>query len=122
MPTAYIFNASAEQIKVSVNNGDFFSVDQANATSWIPSISAKTPEFVNNTNPGMGQFGLGTNQITMYPATTGPSHSVNFELNIPKNVTVRSLQLYLFWKDAEHVAWAALNGGQLISVSDLQNS
>lgn len=122
MPNAYIFNASAEHIKVSINNGDFISVESANASTWLPSSPAKAPDFVNNINPGLGQLGLGVNNITIYPATSGPACAVNFRLNVPTNVKVSSLQLYVFWKDAEHVAWAALNGGQLISVSDLQHS
>ena len=122
MPNVYIFNASAEQIKVSINNGDYFSVESANVTTWLPSSPAKAPEFINNTHPGQGQLGLGVNLITMYPATSGPKSAVNFELRVPTEVRVSSLQLYLFWKDAEHVAWAALNGGQFISVSNLQSS
>lgn len=116
MPNAYIFNASAVKISVSINNGDFFGVDAASSTTWSPSNPATEPTFVNNTNPGQGQLGLGNNTITLYPATSGPASSANFVLNIPTEVTVSSLQLYLFWKDANNVAWAALNGGQFIQV------
>ncbi len=122
MPYAYIFNASDVPIQVSINNGPFLSVESAGASTWLPSSPSTAPEFVNNINPGIGQLGLGKNLITMYPATSGPIASCTFILNIPTNVRVNSLQFYIFWKDAEHVAWAALNGGQLISVSDLQHS
>ena len=116
MPNAYIFNASGVAILVSVNNGAFLSVNPADSTSWVPSTPATQPAFVNNTNPGNGQLGLGPNTITLYPSTSGPASSVNFTLNIPTEVTVNSLQLYLFWKDARNVAFAALNGGQFIQV------
>ncbi|MTD26923.1 hypothetical protein [Erwinia sorbitola] len=122
MPNAYIFNASAVKISVSVNNGDFFSLPPADGTSWVPSAPATAPTFVNNTNPGSGQLGLGANMITLYPSTSGPGSSVNFVLEIPTEVTVSSLQLYLFWKDAQNVAWAALNGGQFIQVSSEKTS
>ncbi|MCS4270922.1 MULTISPECIES: hypothetical protein [Raoultella] len=117
MSNAYIFNASGVAISVSVNNGSFLSVNPADSTTWVPSVPSTQPPFVNNTNPGNGQLGLGPNTITLYPSTSGPSHSANFTLNIPTEVTVSSLQLYLFWKDAENVAFAALNGGQFIQVS-----
>ncbi|HCB1501406.1 MULTISPECIES: hypothetical protein [Klebsiella] len=116
MPNAYLFNASGVSISVSINNGAFLSVSPADSTSWVPSTPAAQPTFVNNTNPGNGQLGLGPNTITLYPSTSGPASSVNFTLNIPTEVTVSSLQLYLFWKDAKNVAFAALNGGQFIQV------
>ncbi|AIR61140.1 hypothetical protein RJE46_17945 [Cedecea neteri] len=117
MPNAYIFNASGVAISVSVNNGSFLSVNAADSTSWVPSVPATQPTFVNNTNFGNGQLGLGANTITLYPSTSGPASSANFTLNIPTNVTVSSLQLYLFWKDAKDVSFAVLNGGQFIQVS-----
>lgn len=117
MPNAYIFNASGVAISVSVNNGAFFSVNAADSTSWVPSVPATQPTFVNNINPGIGQLGLGPNTITLYPSSSGPASSANFTLNIPTEVTVNSLQLYFFWKDAKNVAFAALNGGQFIQVT-----
>ncbi|PWC17032.1 hypothetical protein DDT52_17255 [Brenneria roseae subsp. roseae] len=122
MPNAYIFNASAVKISVSVNNGEFFSVNPADGTSWVPSTPSTEPTFVNNTSPGIGQLGLGPNTITVYPSTSGPASSANFTLNIPLDVTVSSLQLYLFWKDAKNIAFSALNGGQFIQVSTVQVS
>lgn len=117
MPNAFIFNASAVEINVSVNNGDFFLVKSAVSGTWAPTTPATEPQFVNSTNPGIGKLGLGQNIITLYPSTSGPASSANFFLNIPMDVTISSLQLYLFWKDANDVAWAALNGGQFIQVS-----
>ncbi|MFK8258492.1 hypothetical protein ACFL9S_11975 [Erwinia sp. AnSW2-5] len=117
MPNAYVFNASGVAISVSVNNGDFFTINPADNTSWVPSAPSNAPTFVNNTNPGKNQLGLGPNQISLYPSTSGPASSTNFILNIPTEVTVNSFQLYLFWNNAKNVGWAALNGGQFIQVS-----
>lgn len=122
MPNAYIFNASAVKISVSVNDGDFFSVNPADSTTWVPSNPATQPTFVNSIKPGIGQLGLGANTITIYPSTSGPASSVNFTLDIPVDVPVSSLQLYLFWKDAQNIAFAALNGGQFIQVSPIKVS
>jgi hypothetical protein len=113
---AFVFNSSGVAMKVSVNNGDFFSVPAANTNTWVPASPETQPPFVNQTNPGQGKIGLGDNTITMYPATSGPSDSANFTLTVPTDVTVSSLQVYLFWKDAQNVAWAALNGGQFVQV------
>lgn len=122
MANAYIFNASGVAITVSVNNGPFLSVNAADSATWVPSVPATQPTFVNNTNPGLGQLGLGANTITLYPSTSGPASSANFTLTIPTEVTVNSLQLYLFWKDARNVAFAALNGGQFIQVTPAKTS
>jgi len=117
MANAFVFNSSAVEIYVSVNNGSFFSIAAATPATWVPSSPTTQPTFVNNTNPGKGEIGLGDNLVTMYPSTGGPGDSANFTLTVPTGVTVNSLQLYLFWKDAQDVAWAALNGGQFIQVA-----
>lgn len=122
MANAYIFNSSAVEIKISINNGDFLSIPAASSTAWTPSNPTDEPTFNNNTTPAQGAFFLGANTITMYPATSGPSASANFTVDIPTSVTVNSFQLYLFWKDATNVAWAALNGGQILEVSSTQET
>lgn len=112
-----VFNASGSAIYVSFNNGGFIEVPSVDTASWNPAQPATEPNFVNNTNPGAGQLGLGNNTLTIYPATSGPASSANFTLEVPVDVPVSAVQLYLFWKSATSVAWVALNSGQPFQVS-----
>jgi|GEM_PF-1750352 len=113
----FVFNASNSAIHVSFNNGSFIAVKQAENATWLPSVPATEPVFVNQTNPGQGEIGLGDNQMAVYPDTGGPGDTSKFTLKVPTDVVVSSVQLYLFWKSATSVAWVALNQGQPFQVS-----
>lgn len=117
MGQLFVFNASRSNIFISFNNGDFLKVPSADGTSWEPSPVEDEPSFVNNVTPGQGQLGLGINNITVYPSTGGTSHSVTFELDVPENIPISTVQIYLFWKNATSVAWVALSDGQPFQVS-----
>lgn len=112
-----IFNASKTPIFVSLNGGDFFKVPAANLPSWEPAQPAIPPMFVNNLVANPGELRLGTNTLTTYASTSGPAYSGNCTLNIPTDVPIDSVQIYLFWKSATSVALIALQEGQPFQAS-----
>ncbi len=112
MANAYLFNTSSMAIKVSINNGPFFEIPAANASSWRPAAPNQPIPFVANPAPAPGQIGLGSNMITFYPSMEGPARSSNFTLSIPSNTPIESLQLYFFRADQGSFACMTnINGG-----------
>lgn len=111
MAKALIFNTSSVAITVSINNGSFFEISAADASSWLPSVSDEPVTFVANTTPSPGQIGLGGNMVSCYPSGGSPAESSIFTLSIPTNTFIESLQLYLFRSGQEKVAWVTnING------------
>lgn len=117
-----IFNASATVIFVSVNGGTYLQVPAVASTSWNPAQPESEPAFSNNQNPSPGSLGFGKNTLTMYPESGGPASTASFTLTVPFDVIVSALQLYLFWKSANSVAWIALNSGQPFQISFISDN
>lgn len=99
-----VFNASKTDIKVSLNDGDYFTVPAAIQPSWQASQPENPPLFINNVTAGPGELKLGSNLLTTYSSTSGPSQAGSCTITIPENIPINSVQLYLFWKDACSVA------------------
>ncbi|HFZ8993194.1 TPA: hypothetical protein ACIPUI_000242 [Citrobacter freundii] len=117
MGNLFILNASDSEIFISLNDGDYLNVPAANTGTWTPSRPDDVVEFINKISAAQGQLGLGENEISVYPGTSGPASAATFILNVPTDVRVSSIELYLFWKSATSVAWVALNSGQPFQVS-----
>ncbi|AIR61141.1 hypothetical protein F3J34_14100 [Klebsiella sp. Ap-873] len=107
-----VFNASKSDIYVSLNNGSFFTVNAAAQVTWQAGQAVPPPTFVNNTMAGIGQLKLGDNIITTYSSTSGPAEAGTCTITIPENISINSIQLYLFWKNATSVAAIVLQDGQ----------
>ncbi|MDG1642918.1 hypothetical protein [Klebsiella huaxiensis] len=107
-----VFNASKTDIKVSLNDGDYFTVPAAIQPSWQASQPENPPLFINNVTAGPGELKLGSNLLTTYSSTSGPSQAGSCTITIPENIPINSVQLYLFWKDACSVAAIVLQEGQ----------
>lgn len=111
MAKAFLFNTSGVGITISINNGSFFEISAANGSSWLPSVPNSSITFVANTAPSPGQIGLGSNMISFYPSSRGPAASCNFNLSIPTNTSIDSLQLYLFQAGQGSFTWVTnING------------
>lgn len=107
-----VFNASKADINVSLNNGDYFTVPAAIQPTWQASQPTNPPAFINNVTAGPGELKLGSNILTTYSSTSGPSQAGTCTITIPVNIPINSVQLYLFWKDASSVVAVVLQEGQ----------
>jgi len=95
MANVFVFNASSVSLMFSINNGAYIEVTGTSSTfGWVPFPPAEQPPFVNQINPPQGYLGLGDNQLTMYPQSSGSGDSATVSLHIPTKMTVTSIQLY----------------------------
>lgn len=96
---AYIHNMTSQTVLVSINNGTFVTVpamapDSANIMSFA---NRAIISFVNNTNPGQGEIGIGENDITFFPEDAGPADAQNVTRNVPetRNIPADSYMLIM---------------------------
>lgn len=120
MATVNLFNASSVKLMFSINNGNYISIASTSDTfDWVPLPPDINPVFVNNITPPQGVLGLGSNQLTLYPASDGPISSATLSVIIPENTVISSVQIFIIWKDAKNLGAVVCNGGQFIQAISL---
>lgn len=120
MAKVYVFNSSSVQLMLSINNGGFMPIESTSDTfDWMPLPLNHTPNFCNQLNPPLGMLGLGSNTLTLYPASSGAAFSATVKVIIPENISTSSIQIYLCWKDAKNIGAVVCNSGQFIQAISL---
>lgn len=115
MAKVYPFNTSSVVLMFSINNGDFIRLPSTSSSfQWTPLPPSNNPIFYNQLLPPKGGLGLGSNILTLYPASSGPKNAGVLNIFIPENINITSVQIYLYWKDTTHVGVVVCNGGQYI--------
>ena len=104
--TVTIFNTSPMQISLMVNNGNQVMIGGTWAPLYVPQSS--TAVSFDPGGPLPNALGPGTNSITVIPS--GSPQPMSFQINVPTNAPVQSLQLYLSLGN-NSVSWVLLNGG-----------
>jgi hypothetical protein len=108
-----LFNADTSSINVVVNNGSTIVVLGAASPTYAPGSNSTGVTF--QTLPATGVLSVGSNYVNMTPS--GAQQPVVFTINIPANIQIISLQLYMFWESATTAAWVLLNNGQVIGIN-----
>lgn len=115
MAKVYPFNTCGVVLMFSINNGDFIRLPSTSSSfQWIPLPPSNNPDFYNQLNPPKGGLGLGSNILTLYPASSVPEYAGVVDIFIPENISITSVQIYLCWKDATHFGVVVCNSGQYI--------
>ncbi|MTD26924.1 hypothetical protein [Erwinia sorbitola] len=120
MASVNFFNASSVKLMFSINNGTYIPIASTSDTfDWVPLPPGINPTFINQSTPPQGVLGLGCNQLTLYPASSGAAASATLAVIIPEATSVSSVQIYLYWKDAKNLGAVVCNGGQFIQAISL---
>jgi hypothetical protein len=111
MPNINIFNTTNENLTLNVNTGAPFTIPGAGQNGQPNFNSAP----FNLSNPSPGGFGIGSNHLMV---TSGGSSQV-ITINIPYNMQIRSLQLYIFTGNSG-TTWVLLESGRLVAMNTPQ--
>ncbi|HDI4958683.1 TPA: hypothetical protein PNO53_002965 [Salmonella enterica] len=114
MKQVYLFNTGGTNISFSINDSPFLKINSTSISiDWEPLPCSEDIIFTNQSSHSPGQLGRGKNTLTFYPE--GFAHKpVTFQPEIPQNISINSLQLYLFCgKDAISYAIAVCINGQI---------
>lgn len=110
----FVFNATATQIRINVNNApdNLLIFAAATAFNWLP--GAARPPLSLCALPAPGVFGLGQNQVAITPVTGGGL--VNTVIDVPASVSRGdTLQIYLASESTNRAMWMMLCNGQPIA-------
>lgn len=113
--TISVFNANTEMVNININNGSGFSINgTTSAVSYYPLMPtpADTPAF--GSHPGPNVLAPGSNALVIAP--TGTNQPSLFQVAIPTDQQITSLQLYVFWGSETTVGYALLNAGRIIAM------
>jgi len=119
--TVAMFNANPRAVTVSVNAGSAFTIGPtSSAISWRPVVPAVAPGFV--AGPATpGKVGIGQNSIGITPS--GWTEPQFFPFNVPGNVPITSLQIYIYWNQTTGSCQALFaNSGQVFYQSSGQSA
>ncbi|PTT77529.1 hypothetical protein DBR42_25045 [Pelomonas sp. HMWF004] len=110
----YIYNATQQGLTIYINNGTTpLTTSGATAAQlWAPVVTSPAPVFNGTTTPSAGQFSYGTNTVSVYSTSGGPSTLQNFNVDIDKSWPFVSISILIFWSNAGTLSYVALNGGQ----------
>ncbi|MGY9045683.1 hypothetical protein P775_00965 [Puniceibacterium antarcticum] len=111
-----VFNSTATQIYITVNNGAdrFLIFPAATATDWMP--SAVRPPLSLCSYPAPGVIGVGPNYVSITPATA--PGIANATIVVPTSVqTGDALQLYLAAESSDANMWMLLCNGEPVAGS-----
>lgn len=116
----YPFNTSGVVLMFSINDGDFIRLPSTSSSfHWMPVPASNNLDFYNQYPPPKGGLGLGINVLTLYPASSGPKYAGAVNIVIPENISITSVQLYLYWRDATQAGAVICNSGQYIQAVGL---
>lgn len=110
----YVFNVTATQIRLNVNNAPDNLLIFAAATSynWLPGFAR--PPLQLCALPGPGVFGVGQNIVSITPVTGGGV--VNNTITVPTTVSRGdALQIYLAAENTNKAMWMMLCNGKPIA-------
>lgn len=110
----FYFNAAATPVTLQLNGGTTqYTATAANTSTWVPGVPPTNPPFSGST-PEQNNFGFGVNKVTVFPGTGGDPATI--DVTVPTTVNpAASLQLYVFYKDANTADWVLLSMGTPVS-------
>jgi hypothetical protein len=112
--SVFIFNTTASQVYVTVNNGpDRTPIFPASTIAgWMPGQIGRPVDLCQS--PGPGVFGLGRNFVDITPASAGGT--VSTQIDVPSSVKAGdSLQIYLSMESTQADMWMMLCNGKPIA-------
>jgi hypothetical protein len=116
----YVFNATATQIYLTVNNGpDRLPIfPAATVSTWLPGTLRVPLQLCAFPEPSL--FGIGENNAAITPASSG--QIVNTPIVIPTSVGKGdALQLYFATKSTQENVWFMLCNGKPIAGDVIMN-